>query len=165
MSSRRRANSIFSLSDNGTIVEGVEGIRGLVFNHFSSHFKSVATERPCIENLNFNMLNVGQCGEITKPLSLEEVKQAVWDCDSFKSPRPDGVNMGFVKDFWPELRDDIMCFLFDFHKNGKLSKGINNTFISLIPKTECSHRLNDFRPISMVGSIYKILSKVLSDRL
>ena len=56
MSSRRRTNSIFSLSANGTIVEGVEGIRGLVFNHFSSHFKFVAAERPCIENLNFKCL-------------------------------------------------------------------------------------------------------------
>jgi len=64
---RRRANSIFSLSVDDTIVEGVEGIRGLVFNHFSSHFQFVAAERPCIENLNFNMLNVGQCGELTKP--------------------------------------------------------------------------------------------------
>jgi hypothetical protein len=125
----------------------------------------VAGERPSIENLNFNMLNVGQCGDLTKPFSVEEVKQAVWDCDSFKSPGPDGVNMGFVKDFWPELRDDFMRFISDFHRNGKLSKGINSTFIALIPKVECPQRLNDFRPISMVGSLYKVLSKVLSNRL
>jgi len=62
MSSRRRANSIFYLTIEGDIVEGVEGIRGLVFSHFSSHFQFVAAERPSIENLNFNMLNVGQCG-------------------------------------------------------------------------------------------------------
>jgi len=165
MASRRRANSIFSLSVDGTTVEGVEGIRGLVFNHFSSHFRSVAAERPSIENLNFNMLNVGQCGELTNPFSAEEVKQAVWDCNSFKSPGPDGVNMGFVKDYWPELCDDFMRFLGDFHRNGKLSKGINSTFIALIPKVECPQRLNDFRPISMVGSLYKVLSKVLSNRL
>jgi len=165
MSSRRRANSIFSLSVNSAIVEGAEGIQGLVFNHFSSHFQFVAAERPCIENLNFNKLNVGQCGELTKPFSVDEVKQAVWDCDSFKSPGPDGVNMGFVKDCWPELRDDFMRFLSAFHWNGKLSKGINNTFIALIPKIACPQRLNDFRPISMVGSLHKVLSKVLSNRL
>jgi hypothetical protein len=71
----------------------------------------VAGERPSIENLNFNMLNVGQCGDLTKPFSVEEVKETVWDCDSFKSPGPDGVNMGFVKDFWPKLRDDFMRFI------------------------------------------------------
>ena len=52
----------------------------------------MAAERPCIENLNFNMLNVGQCGELTKPFSVEEVKKVVWDCDSFESPGPNVVN-------------------------------------------------------------------------
>ena len=165
MSSRRRANSIVSLTTNGNTIEGVQGIRGLVFNYFSSHFRSVAAERPSIENLNFNMLSVSQCGDLIKPFSVEEVKQAVWDCDSFKSPGPDGVNLGFIKDFWPELQEDFMRFISDFHWNGKLSKGINNTFIALIPKIECPQRLNDFRPISMVRSLYKVLSKVLTNRL
>jgi hypothetical protein len=111
------------------------------------------------------MLNVGQCGDLTKPFTVEEVKQAVWDCDSFKSPEPDGVNLGFIKDFWPELQDDFMRFISDFHRNGKLSRGINNTFIALIPKVESPQCLNDFRPISMVGSLYKVLSKVLINRL
>jgi len=165
MSSRRRANSIFSLTLDGAIVDGVKGILGLVFNHFSSHFQYVAAERPNIENLNFNMLNIGQCGELTKPFSVEEVKEAVWDCDSFKNPGPYDVNMGFVKDLWSKLRDDFMRFISDFHRNGKLSKGINTTFIALIPKIECPQRLNDFRPISMVECLNKVLSKVLSNRL
>ncbi|GAU41596.1 hypothetical protein TSUD_196650 [Trifolium subterraneum] len=52
-----------------------------------------------------------------------------------------------------------------FHRNGRLSKGINATFIALIPKVESPQRLNDFRPISLVGSLYKILAKVLANRL
>ena len=47
----------------------------------------------------------------------------------------------------------------------KLYKGINSTFIALIPKVDNPHRLNDFRPISLVGSLYKILAKVLANRL
>ncbi|XP_045810560.1 uncharacterized protein LOC123905002 [Trifolium pratense] len=58
-----------------------------------------------------------------------------------------------------------MRFLFDFHRNGRLTKGINATFIALIPKTDNPQRLNDFRPISLVGSLYKILAKVLANRL
>ncbi|CAJ2646720.1 unnamed protein product [Trifolium pratense] len=58
-----------------------------------------------------------------------------------------------------------MRFLLDFHRNGRLTKGINSTFIALIPKTDSPQRLNDFRPISLVGSLYKILAKVLANRL
>ena len=53
----------------------------------------------------------------------------------------------------------------EFHRNGKLSKGINSTFIALILKVNSPQRLNDFRPISLVGSLHKILAKVLANRL
>jgi len=74
MSSRRRTNSIVSLSVNGSTVEGVVGIQGAVFNNFASQFWSVVAERPNIENLQFKTLDVGQCGELTKPFTFEEVK-------------------------------------------------------------------------------------------
>jgi len=58
-----------------------------------------------------------------------------------------------------------MRFVTEFHRNGRLSKGINSTFISLIPKIDNPQRLNDFRPIALVGCLYKILAKVLANRL
>lgn len=58
------------------------------------------------------------------------------NCDSYKSSGPDGINFGFVKDFWIELKDDIMRFILEFDQNGKLTKDINNTFIALIPKVD-----------------------------
>jgi hypothetical protein len=58
-----------------------------------------------------------------------------------------------------------MRYISDFHRNGKLTKDINSTFIALIPKIDSPQRLNDFRPILLVGSLYKILAKVLANRL
>jgi len=75
------------------------------------------------------------------------------------------VNFGFIKDFWEELKTNVMRFISDFHRNGKLTRGINTTFIALIPKVENPQRLNDFRLISLVGCLYKILSKVLANCL
>lgn len=89
----------------------------------------------------------------------------MWDCDNYKSPGPDGVNFGFVKEFWYDLKEDVMRFLTEFHRNGKLSKGINSTFIVLIPKVDSPQHLNEYRPISLVGCMYKILAKVLANRL
>jgi len=102
---------------------------------------------------------------LTKPFSIAEVKQAVWECDGFKSPGPDGINLGFTKEFWDLLHEDLMRFLVDFHQNGKLTKGLNSTFIALIPKVNSPQRLNDFRPISLVGCLYKVIAKVLANRL
>jgi len=46
-----------------------------------------------------------------------------------------------------------------------LTKGVNSTFIALIPKVNIPQRLNDYRPISLVGCLYKVLTKVLANRL
>ncbi|PNY14389.1 cysteine-rich receptor-like protein kinase [Trifolium pratense] len=120
---------------------------------------------PGVDDLQFKRLDLMEIGGLTKPFSETEVKLTVWDCDSYKSPGSDGINFGFIKDFWAELRGDMMHFIFYFHRNGRLTKGINSTFIALIPKTDSPQRLNDFRPISLVGSLYKILAKVLANRL
>jgi len=58
-----------------------------------------------------------------------------------------------------------MRFLVEFRRNGGLTKGINSTFIVIIPKVDSPRCLNDFRPISMVGGLQKILAKVLANRL
>lgn len=58
-----------------------------------------------------------------------------------------------------------MRFLDEFHSNGILPKGCNESSISLISKVADSQNLGDFRPISLVGCIYKILAKVLARKL
>ena len=52
-----------------------------------------------------------------------------------------------------------------FHDYGKFEKSINSPFISLIPKVSGVSKLKDFCPISLVCRIYKIISKVLANRL
>ncbi|PNX98928.1 cysteine-rich receptor-like protein kinase, partial [Trifolium pratense] len=122
-------------------------------------------ERPEVDDLQFKRMNQVESVGLTKPFSEAEVKSVVWDCDSYKSPGLYGINFGFIKDLWVELRGDIMHFLSDFHRNDKLTKGINSTFIALIPKIDSPQRLIEFRPISLVESLYKILAKVLANRL
>ncbi|CAJ2670936.1 unnamed protein product [Trifolium pratense] len=165
LANRRRGNTFSSLQVDNNRVEGVVPIRNAVVSHFAAHFKAVTMERPGVENLVFKRLQVAEVSSLIKPFSMEEIRAAVWDYDSYKSPGPDGINFGFVKDFWAEIQGDVMRFCSEFHRNGRLAKGLNATFIALIPKVDSPQRLNDFRPISLVGSLYKILAKVLANRL
>jgi len=52
-----------------------------------------------VDDLPFQKLSFVEAGNLTKPFTAVEVKQAVWDCDNFKSPGPDGVSFGFSKQF------------------------------------------------------------------
>jgi hypothetical protein len=67
-------------------LEGVSSIRQAVFTHFASHFKASTVGRPGVGSLCFKTLSVVERSSLTKPFSEVEVKAAIWDCDSFKSP-------------------------------------------------------------------------------
>lgn len=100
ISSRLRSNAIISIYVNGLQVDGV---RGLVYNHFTTHFQEGNNDRSGVENLNFNYLNRSQCAGLIKLFSLEEVKQMGWDSDSFKNSGLNGINFGFLKDLCEEI--------------------------------------------------------------
>lgn len=57
-----------------------------------------------------------------------------------------------------------MAVFADFHSRGKFEKSFNATFVSLIPKKNDVLDVRDFRPISLIGGIYKIIFKVLTNR-
>jgi hypothetical protein len=56
--------------------------------------------------------------------------------------------------------------MFDqFHGNASLPKSISSYFLTLIPKVSSPQALGDFRPISLIGCLYKLVAKVLAARL
>ena len=63
------------------------------------------------------------------------------------------------------MKPDILRFLCEFHAHGSFSRGGNASFIALIPKVHDPQDLNSFRPISLIGCVYKIVAKVLANRL
>jgi hypothetical protein len=111
---------------DGVAVEGVHPIRQAVFTHFANHFKSSNSDRPGVGDLRFKQLSVAERSSLTKLFTEAEVKAAVWDCDNFISPGLDGINFSFLKDLWGELKGDVMRFIPEFHRNGKLAKGIKS---------------------------------------
>ena len=58
-----------------------------------------------------------------------------------------------------------MAVFHHFHAKGQFEKSLNATFITLIPKKNEAIDVKDFRPISLVGGVYKIIAKVLANRL
>jgi len=55
-----------------------------------------------------------------------------------------------------------MGFFIDFYNKGVFDKSLNATFVSLIPKVVGAYGIKNFRPISLLGSAYKIIAKVVA---
>ncbi|GJS24794.1 RNA-directed DNA polymerase, eukaryota [Tanacetum coccineum] len=99
------------------------------------------------------------------PVSYDEVKSAVWGCGTNKSPGPDGFTFEFYRVFWALIDRDVFNAVSEFFESGCIPKGCNASFIALIPKIHDAKIVKDFRPISLIGSIYKIITKILANRL
>lgn len=95
----------------------------------------------------------------------EEVKSTLDSCGSSKSQGPDGFNFGFLKEYWEIFKEEFMKMFKEFHEHDKLVKGLNPSIIVLISKKDDDAGLADFRQISLIGGVYKIIAKVLSIRV
>ena len=90
---------------------------------------------------------------------------ALRDMNGDKAPGPNGFTTAFWQSSWEVVKEDVMRMFKEFHVSGKFVKSLNNSFIVMIPKKGRVEDLKDIRPISLVGSLYKILAKVLANRL
>lgn len=102
---------------------------------------------------------------LKRPFEEEEVIAVIKTSAPDKSPGPDGFTMAFFQKAWEIVKVDIMGALQHFHQTGHLVRSYNASFITLVPKKKGAMELRDYRPISLIGSVYKITSKVLAERL
>lgn len=151
-------------TSNGTLDE-VKDIKICIFDHFNGFFKENDECRPFPSDIGFKALSFIDSEEIVKSFFKVEVKDAIWSCDRNKSTGPDGFSLEFFKSFWYLLKEDIMKFCIDFHSKGKVVRSVTSSFISLIPEVKNPQNLLEYRSICLVGSLLKVLSKILASRI
>lgn len=80
--------------------------------------------------------------------------------ESLKSPGPDFFNTGWIKKIWNWLKDQMMEFFNNFHASAFIPGRANSSFLVLITKVANPGTINEFPPISLINSQFKILLKV-----
>jgi len=98
-------------------------------------------------------------------ITEEEVKEAIWQCEGSKNPGPDGFNFNYIKFNWDTLKQDIVEAMLCFQETGCFLKGCNTSSITVVPKVRDLTSLEQYRLISLMGALYKIVTKVLSCRI
>ncbi|XP_042487366.1 uncharacterized protein LOC122067601 [Macadamia integrifolia] len=164
---RRLKNQITSLKkEDGTWVSDQQGISFYVSEFFEKFHEAdeITVHNDLLDNIPRVLEEEDVAGLEIVP-SGDEIKQAVWDLDPVSSPGPDGFPGSFFRRCWTIVEGDFCRAVKKFFEEGRLPKGINNCFISLIPKAEGAASLDRFRPICMGNFYCKVISKILSSRL
>lgn len=95
----------------------------------------------------------------------EEIDTIIKEMTNDKSPGPDGFNGIFLKKCWHIIKEDFYQLCQSFHEGSLELQSINSAFITLIPKTNSSVTTNDYRPISLLNSVLKLLTKLMANGL
>ena len=148
--------------NNGRNVQGVPNLEAEIRSYFANRFSQVQTPKFDFSLGNHSKITDAQVEFLETTPLREKVKNAVWACGIDKAPGFDGYNSKFIKEMWDVLKDEIYDFVLDFFVTGCSLRHLNVTWVTLIPKVVNPIFIDDYRPISMVGALYKIISKILS---
>jgi hypothetical protein len=165
LKARERRNAITCLKVRDRWIDTSPEIFEEVSSFFKMHFSSTPWPRPRLDGVIFPRVSDEENDMLIAPFGLEEIEDVVLNSDGNKSPGPDGFNFAFVKTFWALLKGEVRVMFDQFHGNACLPRGLLSFFITLIPKVARPSSLGEFRPISLLGCLYKIIAKVLAARL
>ncbi|XP_055959750.1 uncharacterized protein LOC130014830 [Mercurialis annua] len=118
-----------------------------------------------LDSLPIESLTDLQAASLLMPFAEEEIVTTLMSCDEKKAPAPDGFNYFFYKKSWKIFRQDFLKLFKEFFHSASFPIGINTAFLVLIPKFQGASDIKDFRPISLINGVFKLLSKVLTNRL
>ena len=121
--------------------------------------------RPSVDGLVFDRLEGEEAARLEEPFSVKEVVSALFDLSGDKASGPDGSSLAFWQSSWDLVKEEVMSFFRDFQEHGRFVRSLNSTFLVLVLKKGDAEDLRDYRPISLVGGLYKLLAKALANRL
>jgi hypothetical protein len=165
----RQKKRIWSIKSDGLNIRGLEAIKAEAVSHFSHQFKASCSpnllEKVTTTGLYPSLVSGAEAEDLFKPVTLAEIKDILSHFKTERSPGPDGWTSEFFCFFFDFLGEELLQMVEDTRITGKIAGGINSTFLVLIPKDDSPITCNDYRPISRCNLIYKIISKVISNRI
>ncbi|GKB01228.1 cysteine-rich receptor-like protein kinase [Tanacetum coccineum] len=135
------------------------------FQTYRSKFSEQNCIRPTFTSNLFKQLDITEVLLLDLPFTMQEIKDAVWECGGDKAPSVNGFTFKFIKSHWDILGHDIFCYMKEFETSSLIPRGCNSSFITSIPKVEDPLVIHDYRPISLIGCQYKIIAKAHANRL
>ncbi|KAL0402832.1 UNVERIFIED_CONTAM: LINE-1 retrotransposable element O protein [Sesamum radiatum] len=146
----------------------------MIGNEFSYFFKSLFQSEcswsqselsNCVHEFMIKSISESDNQSLCLIPSPEEIRDTIFSMASFKSPGPDGFPPSFFKQYWHIVGKQFVEATIHFFSTGHITPAINHTYISLVPKNSKAASVDQFRPISLCNTTYKVISKILANRI
>ncbi|KAL0656696.1 hypothetical protein Bca4012_077280 [Brassica carinata] len=102
---------------------------------------------------------------LSVPVSAEVIKSTLFKFPLNRTPGPDGLTAEIFRAKCSFVGEEVCSTILDFFNYKFIPSGLNSTSFILIPKRPGAENIQDFRPISCLNTLYKVISRILDDRL
>ncbi|XP_071730227.1 uncharacterized protein [Rutidosis leptorrhynchoides] len=165
INSRRSHQNLRGIMVDGNWITNPSEVKSAFYEFYKNKFEAAPSFVLLNDQPAQYKLSTFESSNLEREITETEIKQAVWDCGSSKSPGPDGFTFLFIKRFWEHLKADLVTSIQYTFNNLHMPNEAGSAFITLIPKVSNPTLIKDYRPISLIGMYYKIVSKILATRL
>lgn len=165
-SMRKRANHVpYLINETGDRIDSPEEMCEIVKLYYQGVFGSSVMNHAAQLEESEAVVTRDQNAMLVAELTFEEFEAAVKQMHPDKAAGPDGLNAAFYQHFWGILGKDVFLCCKNWLKDVTFPAELNDTNLVLIPKKATVERMQDLRPIALCNVMYKILAKVLANRL
>ena len=165
-SSRLRRNWVSSIQENGLTVSDSNAITQIFFLTMKGILGHSEEVLPFDASAIYPTDNSGpDLTFLQEPFSDEEIQRAVFQLAKNKSSGPDGLPNEFIQTYWEDLKNQIGQILRDFYDGKADLLPYNEANLVMIPKTDAPMDTSQFRPISVLNLLPKLIAKILANRL
>ncbi|XP_020693114.1 uncharacterized protein LOC110107253 [Dendrobium catenatum] len=163
---RNNINNIKEIiSPKGTLTSHSD-IAGAFVEYYSELFNAPPPVVDCFGNIPVGEVIPSHLVDIlVVPISDKEIKDVVFAGKTDSSPGPDGFSFAFYQKSWHIIGYYLCMAIKEFFLSGCMPKGAKATVITLIPKGSHASSFVDFRTISLCNVFYKIIAKIIANRL
>lgn len=164
---RNVSKQITMLKRENTILTDPDELEPHIVSYYENLFKG---DNACIDDGLVDEVIVPSVSRVdnlmlTNLPSISEVKEVVFSMNTDGAPGPDGFGAYFFQKYWHIIKQDVVGAVIQFFKHGWLLPGFNSNQIVLIPKVQNADRIELFIPIALANFKFKIITKILADRL
>jgi hypothetical protein len=157
------------IDDDGNQVKGQADLKLAATKYFGKFYKARGDlfnpQKIEVTELYPRMVQPEDTDFLMKPVTVEEIKNVLNKFQRDKSPGPDGWTVEFFTYFFDLVSDDLVQMVEESRLFGNIPGCLNSTFLALIPKENNPTTFGDYRPISLCNLCYKLISKIISNRI
>jgi len=165
---RRRFNQINAIKDgDGMWCTDSSKIKQLLVAHFRTLFCDDTSGQPVLRTHTVAFLNLAQpfIQTLEEPFTKNDILFALKGMQQFKAPGPDGFHAFFFQRYWHIVEEDVCQVVLQVLSGHPMPCGLNDTFITLIPKVPNPNQVTQFRPIGLCNVVYKVITKCIVNKL